>query len=241
MDLPPVPEFLNLVHAALESGRLVELQTICEDRNANELRALIGELRTYDTAFGRRAHYGYPRGDFWESFQRGMERYVRVPYHGVYYSHPLTHLAPVLPTPFVAEAFRALDTYTKDTLDIHFLPADLQPLGSASRGQPLYYHLEGFLGTTRPVLDTLYVWKTTDLRRRAYPPERVEALRVGHFHRNARLAVIVTLTLLLQAGCPAGRRRTRRMRTARSPGRRRATEPATGQETQRTESGTRLG
>ncbi|EPH45125.1 hypothetical protein STRAU_1753 [Streptomyces aurantiacus JA 4570] len=176
-----------------------ELQRVCEARDGPGLGLLV-EYLDREYAFLRREQRRSPSGNFWESFQDGLERYGRVPYHGVYYEQPGL-VAGGLKLPFIADTFRFLDTYTKDTLDIHFLPADLEPHGAVTRGRPLYYHLEDSFSTMRPTVDTLYVWKTTDLAQ-ADRPEHVEALRLGHFHTDARCGVIAALALLLEVHVP---------------------------------------
>ncbi|WP_217213863.1 hypothetical protein [Streptomyces sp. AC550_RSS872] len=119
----------------------------------------------------------------------------------MYFGHPHDRVSRGR-TPFLAEAFRALDMYTGDTLDLYFSPADLTAPGEVTEGQPMYDHFADLLGTRMPPsLDTLYVWKTPDPAQRD-PRFHSERLRLGHFHRDARIGAVAKLALLLECGVP---------------------------------------
>jgi len=68
----------------------------------------------------------------------------------------------------------------------------------------MYDHFAEFLGTHMPPsLDTLYVWKTPDPAQRD-PRLQPEHLRLGHFHRDARIGAVAKLALLLGSRVPLG-------------------------------------
>jgi hypothetical protein len=204
------PGVVSVTHAAIRAGRFHELRELCGGEAVHQLSRLLRELAGQDTIFRREidqvpvlrpVEFGRTWRDFLDELQHYLTRISRVPYQGVYFGHPHDGVSRGR-TPFLAEAFRALDTYTGDTLDLYFSPSDLTAPGEVtedSEDQPMYDHFSELLGTRlAPSLDTLYVWKTPDPAQRdpRFHPER---LRLGHFHRDARIGAVAKLALLL--GC----------------------------------------
>ncbi|MGX1315553.1 hypothetical protein RKD24_005672 [Streptomyces calvus] len=202
------PGVVSVTRAAIRAGRYHELCDLISSEAVYRLSLLLRELAGQDTIFRREMGQAlvlrpaeFERRDFWHEFQHYLVRLSRVPYQGVYFGHPYDRVSRGR-TPFLAEAFRALDTYTGNTLDIYYSPADLTAPGEATENQPMYDLFAGFLGPHMPpALDTLYVWKTPDPAQRD-PHFHPEHLRLGHFHRDARIGAVAKLALLLESRVP---------------------------------------
>ncbi|MFG2790008.1 hypothetical protein [Streptomyces sp. NPDC048419] len=204
------PGVVSVTRAAIRAARYYELRHLCDTQDFYELSYLLHELARQDTIFRREmsqaplllpADFARIQHDFWYDLRHYLARFSRVPYQGVYFGHRHDRVSRGR-TPFLAEAFRALDTYTGNTLDIYLSPADLTAPGEATEDPAMYDQFAGFLGAHMPPsLDTLYVWKTPDPHQED-PRFRPKPLRLGHFHRDARIGAIAKLALLLEARIP---------------------------------------
>lgn len=206
MEQPPLyaKGVFAVTLAAVRTGSLDVLRSVCVHRDAASFRRLLHTMAGQDQHFRANMYLvaelpDFPAASFWTSLGHYLDRLVEVPYQAVYYHDADDRLSHGDVT-FLAEAFRALDTYSARALDIYVSPADLSPTVRPFEGRPTYEALTGTLDL-RPEHegDTLFVWKTLDLVGRQ-GPLRPEPLWLGPFHRDARIGAVATLSLLLQAG-----------------------------------------
>ncbi|MFI0976354.1 hypothetical protein ACH4SP_04895 [Streptomyces sp. NPDC021093] len=210
MDPISHPHLLHIAVAGAKFGRLSGLLAAARRQNREDLAAQVVALGEEHPPLHRTT--GLPGGwtdPVMREFNRLATRYQRVPCHAVYCSDPDDAYS--RDVPFLGYAFRALDRYSGDTLDIHFRSGELRPFSRRNGGAWSLHQLLGLdLGIgERAEGDALYVWKrpsTVTSAPRAVP------LRLGNLHSEARIGAVARLAAELAAGCelPVAVRRAER-------------------------------